>query len=210
MRNKITISEPDLISNQKIKASDHRSTSTPDLTEKKSNLEILSAEGDEDFVNYVEWLGFLNDPNLVVLSSSHHYYYDAEEMKSVRTVVNLIELNQIRNVPGFFNSIFHLLPSKSYFIGCFIDNQNKSRYSLRNNISLNSSKRDSEAAENGISSSIPFFNMLYNLLDSKTNKHCSRKGVTQLLGDHGFKVLDMTELNGHTYFCAQKLLTVVK
>ena len=46
-------------------------------------------------------------------------------------------------------------------------------------------------------------------MDSKTNKYLSRRDVTSLLSDRGFKVLDMTELNGLTYFCAQKLLPVV-
>jgi hypothetical protein len=47
--------------------------------------------------------------------------------------------------------------------------------------------------------------MLYSLMDSKTNKYMSGRIVTLLLEDHGFKVLDMTELNGLTYFCAQKV-----
>jgi hypothetical protein len=210
MRNKISINEPDVIINQRIKTSEHPGVSLPGLTEKKSNLEIIASEGSEDFVNYIEWLGFSKDPNLVVLSSLHHYYYDDEEMKSVRTVVNLIELNQIKQVASFINSIFHLLPSKSYFIGCFIDNQKNNRFSLKSKLISNNPQKYSEAAENGISSRIPFFNMLYNLLDSKISKHLSRSEVTQMLSDRGFKVLDMTELNGITYFCAQRLFTVVK
>ncbi len=210
MRNKISINEPDVIINQRIKTSEHPGISFPDLTEKKSNLEIIALEGSEDFVNYIEWLGFANDPNLVVISSMHHYFYDTEEMKSVRTVVSLIELNQIKQVAGFINSIFDLISQKSYFIGCFVDNRAKNRYSLRNNPTSDNSLRKSEAVENGISSRIPFFNMLYNLLDSKINKYLSRSEVTQMLSDRGFKVLDMTELNGITYFCAQRLFTVVK
>ena len=207
MRNKITISQSDVINNQRISTSDNRTLVLPDLAGKKSNFEIIASEGPEDFVTYLEWLGFLKDPNLIVLSSSHHYFYDAEEMKVVRTVVNLIELNQIREVNTFVHSMFDLLPQKSYFIGCFTDSRKNNRYSLKNRPASNNQEKEDE--ENSISSRIPFLNMLYNLLDSRINKYLSKSEVNSLLDDHGFKVIDMTELNGLTYFCAQKHLTVV-
>jgi hypothetical protein len=210
MRNRITINGSDIINNQRISAYNYKNASSGDLEVKTTNLEILVTEGCEDFVNYIEWLGLTRDPNLVVLSSMHHYYFDAEEMKSVRTLVNLKELNQIRQITSFIHSIFHVLPLKSYFIGCFVDNQELNGYSLRNKLAINNSDRNSEPEENGISSKIPFFNMLYKLLDSKTNRRLSMREVTLLLSDRGFKVQDMTELNGLTYFCAQKFLSVLK
>jgi hypothetical protein len=42
------------------------------------------------------------------------------------------------------------------------------------------------------------------MLDSRTDKYLKGVNITLLLEDLGFKVLDMTELNGLTYFCAQK------
>ena len=45
------------------------------------------------------------------------------------------------------------------------------------------------------------------MIDSKTNKYMSERSVSLLLGEHGFKVLDMTEIDGLTYFCAQSLRT---
>ena len=58
--------------------------------------------------------------------------------------------------------------------------------------------------ENGIVSNIPFINMMYNIMGSRTNRNMTKKTVTLLLREAGFKVLDMTELNGLTYFCTQK------
>jgi len=43
------------------------------------------------------------------------------------------------------------------------------------------------------------------MIDSKTNKYMSERSVSMLLTEHGFKVLDMTDLDGLTYFCAQSL-----
>jgi len=41
-------------------------------------------------------------------------------------------------------------------------------------------------------------------MDSRTNKHLSKTDVELLLEGHGFKIRNMTEINGLTYFMAQK------
>lgn len=210
MRNKINIPEPDVAVNQIIRTSEKKGVLFPGLTEKKSRAEIIASEGSEDFLNYVEWLGFASDPNLVVLSSTHHYYYDAEEMKNVRAVVTLIELNQVRDVRDFFSSISGMLETRSHLIGSFIDSQKINRYSLKDTSVKGNAVRDDEEVRNSISSRIPLLNTLYRFLDSKINKHLSGKEVDTLLRESGFRVEDMTELNGITYFCAQKLPAVVK
>ena len=45
-----------------------------------------------------------------------------------------------------------------------------------------------------------FLNMIYNMIDSKTNKYMSERSVSLLLEDHGFKVLDMTEIRWTNIF----------
>ena len=69
---------------------------------------MMISEGNTNFKNYIEWLGLARDPKLVVLSSIHHYYYDAEEMKNIKTVVNLKELNYIKDISSFLHSMFSL------------------------------------------------------------------------------------------------------
>jgi len=152
-------------------------------------------------------LGLDRDTNLVVLSSSHHYYYDAEEMINVKTVINLKELNQIKQIKDFLHLIFHILPPKCNFVGCFINNKKQNSFGLNTNQSDFYYKRNSDAIEHGIASSSPFLNKIYNMIDSKTNKYMSKRSVSLLLGENGFKVLDMTEMDGLTYFCAQSLRT---
>jgi hypothetical protein len=205
MRNRITTRETDIIINQKINRFAKPGRTSIDLNENNPVSEILMAEVCEDFVNYIEWLGLAKDPNLIVLSSLHYYYYDAEDMENVKTILNLKELNQIDQIKSFLDLIFHIIPYKSNFIGCFIDNKKQNGFALRNNSSGDHSKRNSEDIDNGILSRIPFFNMLFNMMDAKTNKYLSGRSVTLMLEDHGFKVLDMTELNGLTYFHSQKV-----
>lgn len=165
--------------------------------------EILVSEGNESLRHYIEWLGLSRDRKLLVLSSIHHYYYDAEEMQNIRTVVNLKELNHIKDVKNFLNSMFLILPPKCYLIGCFVDNKKQNGFSFRKRSSNIYSQEQTREEMNGIVSTIPFLNTIFNFLDAKTNKYLSAKYVTHLLRDHGFKVMDMTELAGLTYFCAQ-------
>jgi hypothetical protein len=42
-------------------------------------------------------------------------------------------------------------------------------------------------------------------MDSKTNNYLSEERVSSMLGVHGFKVIDMKEVNGLTFFHSQKV-----
>lgn len=168
-------------------------------------IDTLIDEADESFYNYIDWLGLLKDPDLIVLSSRRHYYYDAEELNNIKTVINLKELNQIKQIKNFLHSIYHILPQKSNFIGCFVDNTKINGYGLRKSSSLHNKEKSFDDIENGIVSTVPFINRLFSILDSKTNTYLSASSVTFLLEDFGFKVMDMTLIDGFTYFHAQKV-----
>lgn len=207
MSNNITFNELDVINYQRINSLMSMSGASLDLVKGNPVLKVLASEGSENFVKYLELMGLDKDQNLVVLSSLHHYYYDAEEMTNVRTVINLKELNRIKQIKDFLHSIFHILPPECKFIGSFVNNKKQSGFVLSTNPSDSYYKRNSDAIEKGIVSSSPFLNMFYNMIDSRTNKYMSEKSVTMVLSEHGFKVLDMTEIDGLTYFCAQSLRT---
>ena len=207
MRDSITIDNLDIINNQRINTLINFGGSSVDLVKSNTVLRVPTTENCENFTKYIERLDLSKDPNLVVLSSLHHYYYDADEMTNVKTIINLKELNQIKQLKDFLHSIYHILPPKCNFIGCFVNNKKQSGFVLNTSPSDSYYKRNSDAIENGIVSSSPFLNMLFNMIDSKTNKYMSERSVSLLLGEYGFKVLDMTEMDGLTYFCAQSLRT---
>ncbi len=167
-------------------------------------LEILASEGREDFRKYIESTGVAKEKNMVVLSSLHNYYYDADEMKDVSTVVNLKEFNHIKNIKNFLHSIFHILPQKSNFIGCFVDNDGSKNLDIINRFSVYRRNKSIREIESGISSRFSLINRVYDLMDSRTNKHLSKDSVRLLLEGHGFSVRNMTDINGLTYFLAQK------
>ena len=203
MKGKPQIRETDLDNNQRISASGMEESASSDFIKINHIPEILAYECNESFRHYIEWLGLSRDPKLVVLSSIHHYYYDAEEMTGVGTVINLRELNHMKDINTFLNSMFLILPPKCYLIGCFIDNKKQNIFSLRKRPAGSGETLMSEAEKNGIVSRIPFFNTIFTILDAKANKYLSRKLVSQLLTNNGFEIMDMTELEGLTYFCAR-------
>jgi hypothetical protein len=125
-------------------------------------------------------------------------------MNNTRTVINLKELNKIKRIKPFLHSCLNFLPVDSNFIGCFIDNEKINGYELRKQSMAYPDKNRDDELENGIVSRFPFINMLYSVIDSRTNRYTSRKSITLLLKEFDFKVMDMTENNGITFFHAQK------
>jgi hypothetical protein len=207
MRKRIEIYEQNTSDIQKIRQFGISDFSSVGRVENTPLSKTLTAEGCENFINYIDWLGLPGEGNPVILSSMYHYYFDVEEMKNVNTVISLKEFNQIKHIRNFLHSIYHSLPHKAYFVGCFVDNSKINGYKLRKKSSGNNGLKRNDDIENGIFSRNPFLNMLFSLMDLRTNKYMSKRIVSTLLGNHGFKVLDMTELNGLTYFCAQRLRT---
>lgn len=139
------------------------------------------AEVDEIFLNYLNLHGLANEDNLLVLSSKLHYYYDYEELKEVTTLINLKKLNFVKHLDNLLHTLSNGLSPKTNFVGCFADRK----------------------SQKGVSVVSRFYKRFLNFLDSKTDVEIDSKDFSRLLESHGFKVLDMTEINGLTYFRTQ-------
>jgi hypothetical protein len=153
-----------------------RKNSSPELVD-------LVAEGDESLFRYLESLNLLREPNLLVLPSNHHYFYDEDDLKNVRILINLRKLNLIRDPDKFLQNLSKILPKDISFLGCF--------------------------SEDNIINWDGFFSDLSarftNFLDLRTDNRMNKKDVSELLEKYGFKVLDMTAINGLTYFYSRNL-----
>jgi hypothetical protein len=171
--------------NQLVNTSLGMATTSMDENQNNPVFDSLAAEGGENFFHYINWLGLAKDPNLMILSSIHHYYYDFNDLKGVKTLINLKQLNQINHIDSFLNNVFRVLPSKANFIGCFKDNKIHSGIAVP------------------FYQSFKFLNGLINLIDSKTDKFMTRRDVIKLLENHSFRIVDMTEISRVTYFCAE-------
>jgi hypothetical protein len=138
-------------------------------------------EVDENFKNYLSWHGLANEDKLLILSSKLHYYYDYEELKEVNTLISLKKLNLVNHLDEFLTSLYTGLSPKANFVGCFSDVK----------------------AEKNLATRI--YKRLINFLDARTDTEIDSRNISKRFESHGFKVVDMTEINGLTYFMTQNL-----
>jgi hypothetical protein len=146
--------------------------------------ESLFSGGNEDFYNYILCTGLNQEPNFMFLSSITHYYYDYNDLKGIRTLINLKHLNNINHIESFLNILYSALSPRTYFLGCFKSNENNGNEGFCDQPGKLISRR-------------------LKTNDPKVEKCLNRKGVTSQLEAHGFKVIDITELNNISYFCSR-------
>jgi hypothetical protein len=147
----------------------------------------MIAEDGDNFFRYLKDLGLTRENNLVVLSSRHHYFYDENELKNVTTLINLRKLNRIKYLDEFLYTLVQVLPPDTKFLGCFSD------FAV------------SEKSETSFVRPIKRLKLKISSLYSGNEKMLNRTRVSEILESFGFKIIDMTDMNGLTYFCAQNL-----
>jgi hypothetical protein len=181
MENISVLSIPRIRTDKKIRTNLTKSAAS--TRETKTNLVIgkLLSEGGENFIDYLDRHNLANDPNSLVLPSKLHYYYDSEELKGVTTLINVKKLNLIKNLGDFFQTINTVLNPKANFIGCF--SELKSRP--------------------GVSYISRLYKRFIFFLDARFDIEIDKKDLSRLLESHGFQLIDMTEIDGLTYFRSQ-------
>ena len=156
----------------------------PEISRINPVLENIRSEAGTDLIQYLHFLQLEKETNLMALSASHHYYYDLDDMKSIRTLVNLKKLNKIKSLGSFLDNVGRILPQEAIFIGYFKnDTGNRSVFSFYQ--------------------TTRFFNSMVNYFDSKTDSSLTKEDVSKLLVEHKFRVVDITDINGMTYFCSR-------
>lgn len=160
----------------------------PGKANRTSLLNKILVEGGGNLFDYIKNQGIAADDEIMVLSSNHHYYYDENDLKNIRTLVNLKKLNMVEHLDMFLDTLYRILPPDANFIGCFTDSKVLKR---NNGFTLYHSTR--------------ILNQLINALDSKTNHYMNRNQVLNLFAANGFKVVDMTVKDGLTYFHAKSI-----
>lgn len=144
--------------------------------------ESLLHEGCETFLGYLKWLGLAYESETLVLSLRHHFFYDQNDLRGVKVLVNLKKLNVIKHLDSFLHILFRVLPPNANFVGCFSDSKNHKLNGLN------------------LYKTSFLYKRFIDFLDQKTDRIMNRNNVEELLSSHGFKVLNMTEIDGTTYF----------
>lgn len=132
---------------------------------------------------YVSMLNIKDDSNTLILSPVHHYYYNIDEIKDVRTLIHTKELNKVSDLKRFMNNTLHVLSKDSMFIGCFRDNKIRQNIFYRNRV----------------------FYWFNNILDGNAiYRYMSRTMVIKMFMKLKLEIIDMSEVDGITYFCVKK------
>jgi hypothetical protein len=176
-----TLKRSEVSTGRKVRNNFKRDELSSVRTKVNPGMDKLIAEGDGNFFHYLNRLGLENESNLLVLPSSKHYYYDNSDLKDVTTLINLKELNQIDHLDSFLNTVYDVLSPKTNFIGCFYDKKTRK----------------------GTALSARIYKRFINFLDSKVDNEIDQRDVSRLLESQGYKIIDMTEINGKTYFLTQ-------
>ncbi len=152
----------------------------------------MIAEDGENFFYYLKSLGLSRENNIVVLSSRHHYFYDENELSHVSTLVNLRKLNTVKNPDEFLLTLAQVLPEDTNFLGCFTDNGTSGK------------------GEIFFDTPIRFLKGIFSILDSRIYRYLDKKKIKEILEANGFKLVNMTVMNGITYFCSRKVRKQVR
>jgi hypothetical protein len=175
------LSETDVNIYENVRTNFRRNELSPTKTNIKPGNDNLISEGDKNILDYLKWNGLANEANLLVLSSKSHYYYDYEELKEVTTLINLKKLNRIKHLNEFLKTLCYGLSPKTNFIGCFSDRK----------------------SQKGIMLISRMYKKFINFLDSRIDIEIDSNNLSKVLMSVGFKVINMTEINGITYFLTQ-------
>jgi hypothetical protein len=178
--------------------------SSVNIMPENSPISQLTSDFSESFSDYIAILNIPRDLNIMILPSAKHYYYEAKDLKKVKILVNLKQLNDIKNIWDFLRTVSAVMPLKSYFIGTFFNHRDKNIFLSDPHKPAAAASEPFDLVENGISSRVPFLNLLYRLIDFRIERYMTKTTVSLHLDKVSLKVLNMTDIKGLTYFCAQK------
>lgn len=147
------------------------------------NFRSLIKENGKNFYYYLTMISLDKDPDPLILSPLHHYYYDLSEIKNVKTIIQIKELNKISDLNKFLNNIVKVISPDTNFVGCFKDDKIYGTNILR---------------------STKFTDWLFGNFESKPNHYMSRQKVMNILTKYEFNIMDITEFDNMTYFYAKK------
>jgi len=136
----------------------------------------------ESFSSYINWRELKKDSSVLVLSPMHHYYYDVDELKGVTTIINLKRLNFMNHLESFLHVMGDILSPNARFIGCFADMKTQKEIRIHSRI----------------------YRRLITFLDGRTDIKIEKGKLLRLTESCGFGIIDMTEINGLTYFTMSK------
>ena len=122
---------------------------------------------------------------IIILRPDNNADISAEELKRVTTLVTLPRLNLIKHLEMFLNSLVHILPPNTNFIGCF------------------SPMKGSYTGPVTFGRHGDFLGRFFHSAQAECHS-LNRNKVSEMLERNGLSLISMTEMNGVTYFHSRK------
>lgn len=167
--------------------------------------EIIDEVG-KDVFTYLEKFRITTNSNILFLSYTRHYLYDADQLKKVDTLINFKSLNRVPHLWYHLFTMNRILPVNGHFIGCFVDYATQRERMIKNKHSLLGQLfLYAYRIVNRVFPRIPLLNGIQHWANQGKTKCMTRNEANILLEKSGFKVVDMTEIDGVTYFITLKI-----
>ena len=106
-----------------VKVTSDRNNITGNINRINPAVENLINKVGADLYQYLKSNSFPEESGFLVISPNQHYYYDEEDLKNIRSLLNLNKLNNIKHLDRFMHNLFRVLPAGANFIGCFHDSK---------------------------------------------------------------------------------------
>ena len=180
------------------------------VVEKVSPLTIvekeLLEEVNEEVVKYFKSVPNVMDQKVLYLSSIRHYIFDSATLYDVNTLLNLRLINRISHIHYFLYNTNRMLPMKGYYLGCFenLIQQKKRIQSLKPSY-LGSFARMVFSFFHHFLPKIIVIRSFYLFVTSGSLKCLTTHDISALLLKNGFLLSDTSNIQGKTYFVAQKV-----
>ncbi len=155
--------------------------------EQENTQDLLIKEENKDFFNYIKDLNLdKENSTMLILPSNRFFFYMLTEISHIRTIVFLKQLNYVIDILELLHSFYQMTSEGAILYGCFLNNKKidviptkKHRYSK-------------------------FFKGLISIMDLQMHHLLSEKSVYDFFLSHNFKIMNMKEINGVTYFYAKR------
>jgi hypothetical protein len=183
-----------------------RNSSVKSTLYKNPVLADIMEEAGEEVYSYLEKFKLTEMENILFLPSVRHYLYNSEELKLANSVINFKLLNRIPHIRYFLVTMNRLLPIEGLYVGCFLDYKKQKQRILKNKHSLlGYAFLMSYAFINRAVPRIPVVKHVQHLLNSGKVKCITREEAKLLLEKNGFKIINMSEIDGLTYYICKKV-----
>lgn len=132
----------------------------------------------KDFYKYIDTFNYIN--KILILPYKNHFFFTSDEVQNYKIILNLKELNYIKNLNTFLSSL-QCISSNSVFCGCFKNNKSKSHKYVK------------------------FLISILHIFDYNMERLLSEREINSFFNTYKFKIFNVTEINNLTYFCAKKM-----